>query len=100
MPILLSRLLGEREPEAAALYDAIVARARLPHWYLDGAVPDTTDGRFDMIAAVLATVHKTWTGEVRKPGAYLRGMSGKAAAGELRLGKTFHGLRDAVAIAR
>ena len=30
----------------------------------------------------------------------LGGMSGKAAAGELRLGKTFHGLRDAVAIGR
>ena len=50
------RLLGERTGQALPLYEAVVARARTPHWYLDGAVPDTTDGRFDMIAAVLATV--------------------------------------------
>ncbi len=31
-------------------------RARAEHWYLDGAVPDTVDGRFDMIAAVLSVV--------------------------------------------
>lgn len=42
--------------ETAALYAAVVARARAPHWYLEGAVPDTIDGRFDMIAAVLAMV--------------------------------------------
>lgn len=40
--------------EAAALYDAAVARARAPHWFRDGGVPDTVDGRFDMIAAVLS----------------------------------------------
>lgn len=34
----------------------MVARAREPHWYVEGAVPDTVDGRFDMIAAVLAFV--------------------------------------------
>lgn len=38
------------------LYAAIVARGRQPAWYRDGAVPDTLDGRFDMIAAVLALV--------------------------------------------
>lgn len=38
------------------LYDAIVAEGRQPHWYLDGAVPDTIDGRFDMIVAILALV--------------------------------------------
>ncbi|MBN8809296.1 MAG: ubiquinol-cytochrome C chaperone [Sphingomonas sp.] len=42
--------------ETATLYRAVVARARQPHWYLAGAVPDTIDGRFDMIAAVLAIV--------------------------------------------
>lgn len=42
--------------EAAPLYAAIVSRARQPHWYEAGAVPDTIDGRFDMIAAVLAMV--------------------------------------------
>lgn len=53
----LTKVLGRRERDAALpLYDAIIARARAPHWYLDGAVPDTLDGRFDMVAAVLAMV--------------------------------------------
>jgi cytochrome b pre-mRNA-processing protein 3 len=42
--------------ETAALYAALVARARQPHWYLEGAVVDSVDGRFDMIAAILAIV--------------------------------------------
>ena len=41
---------------ADALYAAVVARARAPHWYQAGGVPDTVDGRFDMIAAVLGLV--------------------------------------------
>ncbi len=54
----LSRLFRREPPPrvAASLYDAVVAHGRQPHWYLDGAVPDTLDGRFDMIAAVLAMV--------------------------------------------
>ena len=52
----LGRLLGEKPDEALPLYNAVVARAREPHWYLDGAVPDTVDGRFDMIATLLAVV--------------------------------------------
>jgi cytochrome b pre-mRNA-processing protein 3 len=54
---LLQRLF--RRPDrgtAPALYDAVVARGREPHWYADGLVPDTIDGRFDMIAAVLSLV--------------------------------------------
>ena len=50
------RLTGKRDQAALPLYQAVVARARQPHWYLEGQVPDTVDGRFDMIAAVLATV--------------------------------------------
>jgi len=46
-------------------------------------------------AAVIATVHEHRGGEVPSPGAYLRGMTAKAAAGELQLGQTFHGLREA-----
>ncbi|WP_426283907.1 hypothetical protein [Sphingomonas sp. NFX23] len=38
------------------LYNAVVARARAEHWYVGGAVPDTVDGRFDMIATLLAFV--------------------------------------------
>lgn len=38
------------------LWNAVVATARDPHWYADGDVPDTLDGRFDMISLVLALV--------------------------------------------
>jgi replication initiation protein RepC len=51
-------------------------------------------GQRGAAAAVIATVTKNVRGEVRSPGAYLRGMSAKAAAGELNLGKTYHGLRE------
>lgn len=55
---LLSRLFGERRERAALrpLYDALVAAARDPAWYREGAVPDTLEGRFDMLAALLALV--------------------------------------------
>jgi len=53
----LKSLFARRDRTAALpLYDAVIARARQPHWYIDGAVPDTLDGRFDMVAAVLAMV--------------------------------------------
>ena len=39
---------------AAALYAALVAAARRPAWYVGARVPDTLDGRFDMVAAVTA----------------------------------------------
>ena len=54
---LLQRLFGRPDRGTApALYQAVVARGREPHWYADGLVPDTIDGRFDMIAAVLSFV--------------------------------------------
>ncbi|MFS0772533.1 ubiquinol-cytochrome C chaperone family protein [Sphingomonas sp. 1P08PE] len=50
-------MLGRKRDEAwLPLYNAVVLRARQEHWYLAGAVPDTVDGRFDMIAAILSTV--------------------------------------------
>jgi len=52
---LLQRLFQAPDRGAAPiLYAAIVARGRQPHWYEAGAVPDTIDGRFDMIAAVMS----------------------------------------------
>lgn len=57
------RLLGHKQDEALPLYQAVVARAREPHWYLDGQVPDTVDGRFDMVAAVLGFVLLRLEGE-------------------------------------
>jgi len=61
----LPRLFRRAPPPrvAATLYDAVVARGRQPHWYLDGQVPDTLDGRFDMIAAILAMVMLRLEGE-------------------------------------
>jgi cytochrome b pre-mRNA-processing protein 3 len=38
----------------AALYARVVAEARRPDWYLAGEVPDTLDGRFDMVVLVLS----------------------------------------------
>ena len=54
---LLERLFGRSEEEPTlGLYNAVVARAREPHWYVEGQVPDTVDGRFDAVSAVLAIV--------------------------------------------
>jgi cytochrome b pre-mRNA-processing protein 3 len=51
--------LFRRDPQVAsitALYGAIVAQARHPGFYLDFGVPDTPEGRFDMIVLHLALV--------------------------------------------
>ncbi|NIJ21566.1 cytochrome b pre-mRNA-processing protein 3 [Sphingomonas naasensis] len=54
---LLKRLFGAPDRGTAPqLYAAIIALGRAPHWYAEGEVPDTIDGRFDMIAAILALV--------------------------------------------
>ncbi len=41
---------GPHAPAARALYMRMVEQAREPAFYRDGGVPDTLDGRFDMIA--------------------------------------------------
>jgi cytochrome b pre-mRNA-processing protein 3 len=53
-----SRLMGRDADREALLplYRAIVSAARLPVWYRAGKVPDTIDGRFDMVAAILSLV--------------------------------------------
>jgi replication initiation protein RepC len=51
-------------------------------------------GQRGAAAAVIAVLQKYQTGDVDRPGAYLRGMSERAAKGELHLGRTFHGLKD------
>ena len=52
------RPLFHRQPKStiAALYGAIVAQARHPHFYEDYGVPDTVLGRFDLIILHLALV--------------------------------------------
>ncbi|HWH18416.1 MAG TPA: ubiquinol-cytochrome C chaperone family protein [Allosphingosinicella sp.] len=54
----LSRIFGGRAERETyrPLYDRVVELGRNPAWYRDGQVPDTLDGRFDMVAAVLALV--------------------------------------------
>jgi cytochrome b pre-mRNA-processing protein 3 len=54
----LSRIFGGKQPREAyrPLYNATVNKGRDPAWYLEGQVPDTIDGRFDMICSVLALV--------------------------------------------
>ena len=57
---LLKRLFGKGEPDPKLklipLYNQIVAKAREQHWYIDGEVPDSIDGRFDMVASILSLV--------------------------------------------
>ncbi|MCR9214924.1 MAG: hypothetical protein NXI13_14495 [Proteobacteria bacterium] len=50
---MVFRKLFGRDPvldQAATLYSAIVEQSRQPAFYLEGAVPDTVDGRFEMIS--------------------------------------------------
>lgn len=58
MPSIFQRLFAQSDPKDAMrpLYNAVVAEGRQPHWYMKGQVPDTIDGRFDMIVAILAQV--------------------------------------------
>ena len=57
---LFKRLFGSADPDPklmlVPLYDQIVAKARELHWYEAGQVPDSVDGRFDMVAAILSLV--------------------------------------------
>ena len=54
----LSRIFGGRADRRGLqpLYDAAVAVARDKSWFSDGGVPDTIDGRFDMLAAIIALI--------------------------------------------
>jgi cytochrome b pre-mRNA-processing protein 3 len=52
----LFRRLTAEPARGAALFDAIIARARQPHWYSEGKVPDTLDGRFAVLATLSALV--------------------------------------------
>ncbi len=51
------RLRGwEARDALAPLYRGVVATARRPVWYRAGGVPDTLEGRFDMVSAILTLV--------------------------------------------
>ena len=52
----LMRLFRAEPRSAKPLYEQVVARARQPHWFREGQVPDTVEGRFAMLATLLALV--------------------------------------------
>jgi cytochrome b pre-mRNA-processing protein 3 len=55
---IFRRLFGKAAPDPKyalqSLYARVLAKGREVHWYEQGQVPDTLDGRFDMIASILA----------------------------------------------
>ncbi len=64
--MILQRLFGSKPNPIAAVYDAIVASARQPNFYANLGVPDTLDGRFDMIVLHLFLVLDRMKGEDEK----------------------------------
>ncbi|MEP2987804.1 MAG: ubiquinol-cytochrome C chaperone family protein [Parasphingorhabdus sp.] len=54
----LDKLFSKENPNAEMqpLYDSIIGEGRRLFWYEEGAVPDSIDGRFDMIAAIFVLV--------------------------------------------
>ena len=55
LDFLFRRLTAEPK-RGAALFDTLTKLAREPHWYVEGKVPDTLDGRFAVLATVMALV--------------------------------------------
>jgi cytochrome b pre-mRNA-processing protein 3 len=51
LDFLFRRLTAESP--GAPLFDSVSAEARRPHWYVEGKVPDTLDGRFAVLATIL-----------------------------------------------
>ena len=50
----LFRGLTAAPAKGAALFDSLTAEARKPHWYLEGQVADTLDGRFAVLSTLTA----------------------------------------------
>lgn len=50
----LMAMLRPKRADAGALYGAVVAEARRPAWYREGAVADTMDGRFAVLSSLTA----------------------------------------------
>jgi cytochrome b pre-mRNA-processing protein 3 len=52
----LFRSLTAEPARGAELFAAVTGEARRPHWYVEGQVPDTLDGRFAVLATIAALV--------------------------------------------
>lgn len=50
----LFRRLTAEPSRGAGLFEALTRHAREPHWYVEGKVPDTLDGRFAVLATLTA----------------------------------------------
>ena len=63
--------LTPRPPRGSALFEALVGEARQPHWYLVGKIPDTLEGRFAVLATIVAltTVRLEHGGEAARESA-------------------------------
>ena len=55
LDFLFRRLTAEPR-RGGALFEAVTRLAREPHWYVEGEVPDTFDGRFAVLATVASFV--------------------------------------------
>jgi cytochrome b pre-mRNA-processing protein 3 len=55
LDFLFRRLTADPQ-RGSALFESITRIAREPHWYVEGKVPDTLDGRFAVLATVTALV--------------------------------------------
>ena len=70
LSFLFPRLTTQRN-RGAALFEALVGEARQPHWFVEGQVPDTIDGRFAVLATIVAltTVRLERGGDVARTAA-------------------------------
>lgn len=59
----LFRGLTANPARGVRLFDAVTAVARQPHWYVEGKVPDTLDGRFAVLSTIAALVVVRLEGE-------------------------------------
>ena len=52
----LFRGLTAQPARGARLFEAVTAEARRAHWYVEGRVPDTVNGRFAVLSTIAALV--------------------------------------------
>ena len=68
LSILFPRLTPAEARRGSAMFAALVGEARQPHWFVEGQIPDTLDGRFAVLATMtaLATVRLERGGEAAR----------------------------------
>ena len=68
LSFLFPRLTPAEASRGSGLFAALVGEARQPHWYVEGQIADTLDGRFAVLATMtaLATVRLERGGEAAR----------------------------------